>query len=359
MIYKKNDIILLILIIINRQGNIMTKYLYFIITLIFITPLCNAMKRTSDISASENIITLSTIKNPHSAIVLSYKTVAILGDDGCSIYDISTKKEIVKLNNDNDSTGFRRSITTDPNKKTLALWRNKKLEIYDIATKNKIWEITDNSRGAPIFSPMDDTIVVYKHPYMIETINYKNNSYKSYPLPTEKVPFKMEFHPTKQEFMFDTYDSIETLELVEGNLIAKTFPIKDLSSCKYSPDGSLIAINHTSDKCSILNLKDGSCESLIGRGNKNLNGMAFHPNNCTLATLSFLFPYIHYWNTKTRKLITSSPLIVDSDEADCFFQPCPFDKCMDFFDNGTKLIVIFKGKILVLTVPTIVREYIG
>jgi hypothetical protein len=317
---------------------------------------CHAMNQTA-------ITHALTIKKPQSVVCLPNNTVAVLTKKGCELYDFSTNKEIIRLHSYTDETIFQ-YIRTDSKKEKLAIYRENNLEIYDLRTKNKIWgRIQEENvwQGAPVFNPKEDTIFIGNIDYGMDSFNYKNDAHKEYnPLQRKiMIPWQTQlmFHPTKQEMIFlaENIINIPILQLDKEPLIKQMVSTgcdkagDNISACKYSPDGSLIAVINQNRGCSIVDLKTNTINFF--KGGILTAAMAFHPTKCIIAILPQKGDSVSYWNAKTGELLASVEL-----EIPYFYNDYAgpwISEPMDFSNDGTKLIIALEthDKCLILDIP--------
>lgn len=339
----------------------MTKYFYLSATLfIAASQQCHAMRRPPcpvEIIPNPALITTLTIKNPQSALWIDNNNVAIVSNDGCSIYDTSTNEKVKKLT---DGFPGSTSITLHPNKKLLAITYNGYLQIYNTLTNEKIYE--NNLKqwcDLPAFNSMDDTIVIGKFnndfDNGIHSFNYKNNSHKLYSLQDRtNVYTKIEFHPTKQECTLSIGNrparilSLNNDPLITREVVTSEYHFRGIN--KYSPDGSLIAVGST-EGCYIFNPESGVHNLLIGTQNKSVYAMVFHPTSSILAILPNDGQRICYWNAKTQKLIATTSLITTNNTKNDYIPDSTFNQRIDFSCDATKVIVALENECLVLEVP--------
>lgn len=140
------------------------KQLYYIITTFIIVAAqpCYSMKNSSKISPI--LHTINIIKNPQSILCFPKDIVAIEGKKECSIYDVTNKKEIRRIKNNEDI----RCIAGHPTKPWLAVlsditFPQTYFRIYNVETGNKISEfLSQKELKAPlVFNPIDDTIITF------------------------------------------------------------------------------------------------------------------------------------------------------------------------------------------------------
>jgi len=313
------------------------------------TTLSNAMENKLPISHAK-IFAMLPSKRPHSVICFPNNTVAIAGDEGCSLYDLSTNKECMKIDKNTDYDIY---IAAHPNKNILAIRSNNtNLAIYDTVTNNKIWEkSSEHWCDGPVFGSIDDTVFIGNNSFNIESFNYKNNFCKSYLLQSEHCVMSKSFHPTEQEFSSFYNNKITTLTLDKKAFIEQSFSIKSpFVACKYSPDGSFIVGYAAFKECFILNPESGSRKQLT-TDDTSSHAIALNPISFIVATLFCEDNCIHYWNAKNRTLITVQPALSPHDRYTyCSGSQDPFQK-MSFSCDGTKIIVALTDKCIVLEVP--------
>jgi hypothetical protein len=208
-----------------------------------------------------------------------------------------------------------------------------------------------------VFSPIDDTILIGNKIRDINSFNYKNKSHppKKYILPSIPYDMNLRHHPTKPECIVTpgTNDKLKILQFDKDPLLKQTFFVKQqVVSCKYSHDGSLIAI-HQSNRCSILNPQSEWKDSIDTNNSQHVYGMAFHSTSLILATLHFSSTssdgIICYRNAQNNLPITSTPLSL-SDNESCRNDGI-HDERLTFSDDATKIFVALHNKCLELEVP--------
>lgn len=333
----------------------MKHQLNLIVTILCIAPtFCNAMENKALLTPAKILTTITSMRKPKQVICFPNDIVAIKGKDGCRLYDCATcdhatDEKFTQLPIDPSSV---HGIAALPHKQLLAIRNNTdhNIIIFDTSTGNKIGEShsTKYISTLPIFNPTDDTIITISGNNTHRIFNYKNNTLKKH----YKSDTPMAFHPTQQgHVLYTNHKRITLQELNEDSFtIKKTFDMPDvIYDCMYNPDGSLIGVVNTNSKLILL-------DSTTGRGkdkpfrNLSLYAMAFHPSNFILATFSFTNPddptgIISYWNTKTMSVLAQTKLKL------ILFSPTYDAQLMDFFCDGTKLIVALKHRCLVLEVP--------
>jgi hypothetical protein len=336
----------------------MTKHLYNAAALLFITASqqCHAMEAQNIIPA--NILaTITAIKKPASVVCL-LDSVAVLGKDGCGLYDFSGK-EIIKLQDYTIDTDLQR-MSAHPNKKILAVRRGNYVKVYDTTyntTKKKIYTLNRADwSGKPIFNPIDDTILIGDQHQNIRSFNYKNNSDNH--IPETSIPHHgkmLAFHPTKQEFLFTSGHShgINIFQIGKNPDIKETNAANFIYSCQYSPDGSLIAAD-AKNKSFIFDPELNS-ENILSISSNGVptGGMAFHPTSFILATPLLLMSanpknsvyHICYWHTKTLQRITTTAL-----DKFCGVYYSQHDN-IDFSCDGKNIVIVLQDKCFVIEVP--------
>ena len=338
----------------------MTKHIY-IITALFISasPLCHAMEVEKQNIIPANILaTITAIKKPESVVCL-LDTIAILGQDGCSLCDFSGK-EIIKLEKYEIGATTHRKMSAHPNKTIFVTRINEYLTVYDVTTKEEfIKKIQNDWCGKPIFSSIDDIIFIGDSYQNIRSLHYKNNSDNLH-TPQTSIPYfgkMLAFHPTKQELLCTNChtNEINVFHAGKDPRLKRTEKTSFIRSCQYSPDGKLIAISCAEPGCLIVNYKPNSETSLSAnwlKGDKNnqLCAMQFHPTSSILAILPKTAKYICYWNATTQELITTTPLPTVNSMFYC--DPnYSLDQRIDFSVDGTKVIVIRNIDCFILRVP--------
>ena len=329
-------------------------YLFTAILLITASQQCTAMENKIPISEPNILVELTTVKKPYVVACFPGNLVAIVGQDGCSLCNYSTNTEITKICTLNIPYGRVPYITPHPNKKVFALGQyTEKLIVYNIETK-KIWETKLSMSSPPVFNPADNTILTQQdYNRKITVFNYKNKSHKSYSL--EQFDVKLStFHPTKQNLCLSHKSCTASILTWNDCLFSEQTIIRKransfIQECQYSPDGSLIVIVTNPRGLNILDPESNTEKPLAHNKNYSIWAMVFYPASFILAALSAEPHAICYWNTKTRQLITTTPLTSSNGS---FYQ----GNRMDFTrDGGTKLIVALKDKCIVLEIPFEVR----
>ena len=331
-------------------------YLLFTVHFLIAAPLCTAMENTLPTAQAKIITTLTGITRPKSVVCLSDKTIALLSHEGCSIRDFFTDKEIINFPITSPRDLY---ITAHHNRKTLALCHGKIVDIYDVATKEKISK-TDLQewKVAPIFnSGINDTILVGTDKH-IHSIKYKNNSRTSHLLNFLSVTKTMEFHPTKQEFaVLTNRNDVAILQLDTDLFCKKSIGYNEFCwNHKYSPDGSLIAVNNASVDA-IVNPETGTHDFLVHSRNRGYNnGMAFDPTSFILAVLYGDYrDLIYFWNVQKNQLITIIRFPASPERPYNEALSYKYNQYLAFSCNGKELIVVHHDKTLVIETPFEVR----
>lgn len=315
------------------------------------------------------LITALITKAPRSVICLKDNNVAVLGKNNLTLYNLSTNKKIIELQSYSDKTVFQ-YITTDQKKEKLAFYRENFLAVYDLKTKGKMWSRIQELNyweGAPAFNPKENTLFIGDIISGIDSYDYKEDSSKKYnsPFPRgNKIPYatQLRFHPTQQEMIFLADNRIELpiLQFDKDPILKQTISTEcgihgdSIIDAKYSPDGSLIAINNQIRGCSIYDLANKT-NSFVN-GWEQIAAMIFHPTKTIIATLAQTGDCIKYWNTQTQQLIATTPLSVPY-----FYNPYPMVPVCEpisFSDYGTKIVIALelKDKCLIIDVPSEVLE---
>lgn len=357
----------------------MTKYLYLSAALLLIaaSQQCLAMEaqnETQNIIPAKILAKITAIKEPQSVICFPNNIVAIAGKDGCNVCEFSPNKKNINLSN--FPTHYQR-IIAHPNKKLLAFYSNNskesdiKLAIYDIATTKKLWDTTTELFGHPVFIPTTNEIVTCSARSDLQTFDYTTNSPiqpRMLDLPGNRSFYTS--HPKERELLFVTDYNCEQAKKICTITISQptkwrrlAFPIQEnVFGCKYSPDGSLIALNHGIYGCSIFDPKTGSCKLLAEDRADNHTftpysfrpycaAMVFHPTMPILATISLGCGTIYYWNFIIQKLIAKTKLTASEEECNFNVPGYPFNQRLDFSWDGIRLIVALNDKCLILEVP--------
>jgi len=316
-----------------------------------------------DHSTPANILMeLTHVENPMLVTCLPDNLVAIIGEKDCSLCDYTTNRETEKVCPFTVPYGRIPYLTAHPNGKILALGnycngnnenQKKDLIIYDITTK-EIWKKKLSIYLQPVFNPIDDTIFIQDYCRKTTVFYYKNKSHEPYSLELsfDKLTLN-EFHPTQPNLCLSCNALKVRILTWNNNVFTKGTIVLQLrepviEECKYSPDGSLIAILTGERICRIFDLQSNSQKILDKNNNYTIWTMVFHPISFILATLSNQPHAICYWNTKTEQLITTTPLPGEPEYYG--------GNRMDFTgDGGTKLIVVCNNKCLVLETPFKVR----
>ena len=328
------------------------------------------------------LITTLITKAPQSVICLKDNNVAVLGKYDLSLYNFFTNEKIIELQDySNSETTLYQHISVDQKKEKLALHRQDILAVYDLKTKGKMWSMIEKSnswQGAPAFNPINTTFFVGDILFGINSYNYKKDSSKTYnPFnrnDTISCATQLGFHPTKQEMLFltDTHVDLAILQFDKQPLIKQIISTgctdaKDsIKAAKFSPDGSLIAINNQQRGCSIYDLIS-STNSFIP-DEYQIIAMEFHPTKTVIAIIPAIDEYleegdakgayIHYWNAKTQKYIigtTFSNTGIYFYHSHTLIPPC---EPISFSDDGTKIVIALeeKDQCLIIDVPQEVLE---
>jgi len=315
-------------------------------------------------------------KRPESVIGLLHKTVAVLSDDSCSLYNYVTGEKITEFKK---FSGFttEQYIAVDPDNTKLALYRANNLspitpdltyEIYDLATNKTMWNNSDNKpeywQGSPTFNPHDNTIFIGNYIYGINSFNYKDNSSKEYLTPFPRgnrmsYQTQIRFNPTKQEMIFlaDTRMELPLLEYNDDKLTIKQLISTgcdqagdSILNAHYSPDGNLIAIIHQLRSSSLFDLKSNTNHFLDKEGFAAA-ATTFHPTEPLLAVLPITGECIQFYDTKTKELIISDKLDEPYDYNR--FLGALRTEPISFSPEGDKLFITLatRDKIVIIDVP--------
>ena len=331
----------------------MTKHHYFFTTLLLVaaSQQLYAMKNDEHhISEPKILATFTGIEEPTQVMCFS-DIIAVAGENGCSLFDLSGK-EIRKLC---DNTVGVLGIAGHPNKKLLAIKDRKNLTVYDIK-RNEVWITSGkNCIGRPDFNPIVDTFVIGNNSSGINLFDYRNNSCKTLNNVLPNNVSRVKFHPAKKEFIYFNSNvprqSINICQLDQDsiNMIKCLSQGININTCEYSRDGSLIAcFSNDSQQLLILDheLESVQYSPLI---EDRLSTIKYHPTSFVLAILSAQRKFIYYWNTKTQNLITKTPLIHISSNW------IEYSEAMNYFPDGTKIAVALEDKTIMLEVPFITR----
>lgn len=319
----------------------MKHYIYFLITAhVLFAATCIAMETKPHILAE-----ITCIKKPQRALFLTNDRVVINGRNGCSIINVITNEEIIKII---DTEAYH--IDVHPNKKKLAVSHNKTITIYDAETGIPEWTNTDlqsPSILSSIFNPLKSTILL-RHTHRNEVFpgiskyNYITNkkSVIGYDDQRSTSP-SLSFHPTKKEFCL-AYNPgmIMILHSKKEPFLYDISTRPDHRFCNYSPDGSLLAIgNSHSLNIFTVHADHYQREQLEEKKEYDYSEIAFHPNSSVLATLSGSGNKLRYWDSHTGQLITKIKLY-------------PFaTMSLSFSPDGQKLIIALSNKCIIVSTP--------
>ncbi len=314
------------------------------------------------IVASCTAMELPSIKNPQQALFLTNDHVIISHKHGCTIIDIKTNKEIIKLN----KKSFPH-LALHPNKKKVAITHDNSVKIYTTKTGQLEWNVKKSLIHTPvassIFSPLsDDTIFMsYQCVPIIIKYTYPQNRFcilgSSQLRLFQQNPPTIAFHPTKPHTC-SAYNPGKISIFNEETFETKTIlPITDMHPfCEYSPNGSYIAVGNQHD----ILILDSYTETEISDYSQSIEmfslskkdkdqflTMTFHPNSAILATLSNHNGIVHYWDVATRKpIIELPPLHINATKIYKGKRPC-----LSFSPHGKDLIITFKNNCYMMPVP--------
>jgi hypothetical protein len=335
-----------------------------------------------------DLTTITCIKQPRYAQYLTDNRVVIAGEDGCSIVDPTTNKEIKRI-----SDIRTQHLAIHPNKKLFALCYNSpniyknSVSIYDIEKNDFIWsqiidrndflwpQITDRKIEFATFSPHDTTIFLilpnyYIGGHAIRKYNYamnNNSRHENIDLQYNiRLPI-ITFNPTQNEMcaihatLAVTFHEPDVVTTVEPKIKTEGSDYKYKEFCQYSPNGSYIAMgqqnkiyiverNTISEKPIIdkttpyLTIFSGWIDKILFYSNSVLAALSTHTTH-TIVTpntpkLNEYHNTLYYWDIHTKQLIHIDELLDISKKYDFSFSP-----------DKTKVIIALTDKCIELPVP--------
>lgn len=343
----------------------MKHYCHFFITAYFLINAvsCNGMNESCHAKSKESKILaeITAIKNPRQGTFLTNKDIVIHGKNGCSIFDINTKSEIIISSIKNNY------LAVHPQRKKLALslTSGHEVTLYNAETgaeestiQNDTMIITHST-----FNPLDETILLWSGfcPTLLR-YNYQTECF-DVPLQGINQPKAMAFHPTQRRLMCGTYGAVDIYKYEQGgNFIFAAAAIVTTTFCEYSPDGSFIAGGNERAIYTITSaFRAGhKLEILPDQGKAGYLYMKFHPNSSVLATLSAPDDIVRYWDVKKNVLIDVTQSVSCHYQDYCAdINPCnPLmqryqlsSPHLSFSPNGKMLAITLKHKCIVIPVP--------
>ncbi len=232
---------------------------------------CSSMENTK----KEIITEIAAIQRPRFAQYLTEDRVVITGENGCSIVNPMTNKEIKKI-----STIGCFHLSINPHKTKIALSQdNATVTIYDILTGTNEWSKTKKGRiSYAAFSPYDESIFILytnrlnklkKYNYLTNERNGRYINDDLYSFFTLSRPRLTSSNERFEQITFYNQNSIlatlsqnykkswiEYWNLKTQTLIHKhSLPSKINNGLAFSPDKTKVLIT-LSDKCIILPVPD-------------------------------------------------------------------------------------------------------
>ena len=336
------------------------------------SPFCNGMNNTPLSTNAKILKEITIIKKPYSVTCFPNNKIVIAGTNQkghyvSSIYDFFNDTEIPITNYKSDEGLRTESVAAHPNKKIFAVHSLPTLALYDIDNGNKLYEKPLNNYyiGTPVFNPANNTILIGNNRGLDEW-DYENNVCTTHPFEDMSTYRKIIMHPTKpsgiileisQDHILSTFE-YDTNNTFVTTGITLPSAITYANTAQYSGDGSLIAFCHDPYKCSILNLKSKETYPFINNNitQGTFSGMASSPISFTVATLyvneKLQRSYILYGNAKKSTLLTTTPLPISlKNYIGEFISLSAFFDRLNFFSDGTKLVIALHDKCLVVEVP--------
>ena len=306
------------------------------------------MNGKTSISETKIINFLNRTKECTSIICLSEKHAVLAAYDYCTLFDLSNYQKIAQLE---DSKVVKHSvcINTDPNKKLLLVRDNTHITLYDTKNYAQIWEKNIYTKCYEfIINPINKEILIGTYDNLV-AFDYMNNHTieKAFNIPNDHTII---FSPTEKEYIIypKKHQKLPLKQYDNQHIFLKEYNLShnDIWECKYSPDGSLLSINHTNG-CAILDLNTSKHTYLI-KNYQDIYSINFNPHSFIVAILEGVTSHakveMSYWNAKKQQLLTKKTLPM-------IWWKYPHDNCMDFICDGTKIIVAGDIESLVIEVP--------
>jgi WD40 repeat protein len=353
---------------------------YFLLTinLLIATTTCSAMEKMENkllIPKQTILFELATTPDEKFAAFISNNRVIINGKT-CRIMDLGNDTPVFTFNN----TPADNTITLHPNKSCFALCNSNTIIIYETETGIKKWNsslLGDDDIIACMFNPCDSSLFIGRsyHQYLTQ-YNYNTDTVSFDPiLYTTTLPL-IDIHPTNRQICSQYGMGPGAIHLYDYNQqkndYEKAIKIDNhhkLLRMIYSPNGSCIGtvnnyciniINLKSRLASTISYLKDNC--IINPINSAFATIEFHPNSTVLAALlvvhnpgkstpkkrsySALLQYLD----SNKNLLSKDVIIAETPIAEFYIAQKP-NTALSFSPDGTKIIIMFHDKCVVLPVP--------
>jgi hypothetical protein len=336
----------------------------------------SSVAKTTD----EKIYTLKTkIPGAHNVAFLSNENVFVVGNKTCSfirLYPFLSEREISfhtiygALSHSGQSP-----IAVNKDQSLCALSKTKKIKVYDTKKGKKLYTVRhgeilptpiafDSQNTSQLFYRYGSNLYCAKDKYFENCIdNFNGSSLACHPNKTQLIEYGEKngdlyhqcysYKPSKTKYMPSLYIYPE-IRIPSYTHNASSIN-KEVVSAEYNHDGSILIINTRNSGFYIFKENDKSSSTLRTYGNNGKQffdalqlyspSMAFHPNNVTLALLTYNNK-IQYWNCLTAKKITQTKLDFSKKIVDFIA-----NKRIAISPDGKKILVALNDKCLLLNIP--------
>lgn len=289
---------------------------------------------------------ITAVKNPTSIIALDYAHCVIAGDR-CVVFNFLDPEKSKVL----DKTETYH-IAINGDQARFAISSKKKLAVYSAFTCKKLWQIKPIFPNSTLaFSSVSPILFAYS-PGQLTSYNYVNQTLEYHNIPSQ-VEFpvsSISHHPTQNKLLYPSSENtLSTIDFDKNHNITLAYTQKKpVISGTYSPDGNWIAINNDFHSYSIYEPDTHFCYCTPPRSfMAKIIAFAFHPHRPILAIL-FDNNTLRYINYKTKELIG---IRMHSTKIRKWVNDFALKQRLSFMFDGKKLMIAFKHKCLVLSVP--------